>query len=174
MRQLLKLSGFFVVAVVALLVLTGLAIKFFFDPNDYKADIETAVRDATGREFAIEGDLSFTLFPWLALETGGMTLGNAEGFGTDPFFQIDSASLSVKIMPLVFGDELSIGTASLDSLRVNLAVDESGRTNWDDLVERQELAQEAQAEEDDGPSISVEKELSLDVADIVIRDAAFT
>lgn len=172
MRQLLKFIGFFVIAVVALLVLTGLAIKFFFDPNDYKADIETAVRDMTGREFSIEGDLGFSLFPWLAIETGRMTLGNAEGFGEDPFFQIGSASLSVKITPLVFNQELSIGTASLDSLRVNLAIDAGGRTNWDDLVERQELADEVQ--DDAGPSVSVEKDLALDVANIAIRDAAFT
>ena len=174
MRALLKFIAYFVVAVVALFLITGLAVKFFFDPNDYKDDIETAVRDATGREFAIEGDLGFTLFPWLALETGRVTLGNADGFGDEPFFQIDGASLSVKILPLLFGDELSIGTASLDSLRVNLAVDASGRSNWDDLIERQELADEVQVEEDEGPSVSVEKDLALDVANVAIRNAAFT
>ena len=174
MRQLLKFIGLLVVGIVALLVIAGLAIKFFFDPNDFKDDLETAVRDVTGREFTIEGDLGFSLFPWLALETGRMTLGNADGFGEDPFFQIDSASLSVKIMPLLFREELSIGTASLDSLRVNLAIDETGRTNWDDLLERQELADEVQVEEDTGPSVTVEKDLALDVANIAIRDAAFT
>ena len=174
MRSLLKFVVFFVVTVVALLLVTGLAIKFFFDPNDYKADIETAVRDATGREFAIEGDLSFSLFPWLALETGRMTLGNAEGFGDEPFFQIDSASLSVKILPLLFNEQLAIGTASLDSLRVNLAIDATGRSNWDDLVERQEMAEEVEVQEDEGPSVTVEKDLSLDVANIAIRDAAFS
>ena len=53
MRQLLKFIGFLVVGIVALLVIAGLAIKFFFDPNDFKDDIEAAVRDVTGRELSL-------------------------------------------------------------------------------------------------------------------------
>lgn len=179
MRQLLKFIVIAIAGIVGLLLVVGIAITLLFDPNDYKDDIEKAVRDATGREFAIEGDLAFSLFPWLALDVGRTTLGNAEGFGDEPFFQVEGASLSVKILPLILSDELAIGTASLESLRVNLAVDSTGRNNWDDLAERQELAaemeQEVQRDEpDDGPSVAVEKSFAVDVANIAITDAAFS
>ena len=177
MRLLLKSIGYIVVAVLALLLLAGLAIKFFFDPNDYKSDIEAAVRDATGRDFAIEGDLGLSLFPWLAIDAGRMTLGNAEGFGDDPFLGIEGASLSVKIMPMILKREVAIGTASLDGLRVNLAVAANGRSNWDDLVERNEQAEQIeQMQPPAGAAASARPSMDfdVDVAEIEISDAAFS
>jgi AsmA protein len=174
MRFLLKSIAYIVGGVVVLVLLVGLAVTFLFDPNDYKDDIQTAVRDVTGREFMIEGDLGLTLFPWLAIETGRMTLGNAEGFGEEPFFGIEAASLSVRILPLIFGKELAIGTATLDGLRVNLAVDENGRGNWEDLVERQEQAEQIEVPDEEGASVTMSTDLEIDVAHVDISDAAFT
>ena len=178
MRALLKFIAYLAVGVVGLVVLFSLAVYLFFDPNEYKGGIEDAVRGATGREFAIEGDLAVSIFPRLAVDVGKTTLGNAEGFGDEPFFAFDGARLSVRVLPLIFGDELSVGTASLENLRVNLAVDASGRTNWDDLVERREAAaqmeEESQPDEDDGTSVTVSKDLQLDVANISVVDAAFS
>ena len=175
MRKLLKLFAWIVGGVLALLLVAALAFYLLFDANDFKSDIETAVRDASGREFSIEGDISASLFPWLAVELGRTTLGNAEGFGEEPFVRFDSARLSIKLLPLIFGQEVTVGTASLEALRVNLAVDPSGRTNWDDLLERQALAEEAAAAAPDdaaeaGPTIG----FGLDVANVVVRDAAFS
>ncbi len=181
MRTLLKIIAYLVVGFAALVLLLSLAVYFLFDPNDQKQGIEEAVREVTGREFVIEGDLALSIFPRVAIDVGKTTLGNAEGFGDDPFFAFDSARLSVKVLPLLFDDELSIGTASLEGLRVNLAIDDNGRTNWDDLAERQEYAEQqaeaegqVQAEEDEGTSVSVSKDLQLDVANISVIDAAFT
>lgn len=47
----------------ALLAATAIFIVLTFDPNQYKADIVSAVRDATGRELTIHGDLGLSLFP---------------------------------------------------------------------------------------------------------------
>jgi len=175
MRKLLKLFAWIVGGALALLLVAAMAFYFLFDANDFKSDIETAVREASGREFSIEGDISASLFPWLAVELGRTTLGNAEGFGDEPFVRFDSARLSIKLLPLIFGQEVAVGTASLEALEVNLAVDPTGRSNWDDLVERQALAEEAAAAEPDsanegGPNI----EFGLDVASVVVRDAAFS
>ncbi|MEO1247852.1 MAG: AsmA family protein [Pseudomonadota bacterium] len=172
MRTLLKLFAWIVGGVLALVLVAGLAFYLFFDPNDFKSDIETAVRDATGREFAIEGDISASLFPWLAVELGRTTLGNAEGFGDEPFVRFDSARLSIKLLPMIFRQEIAVGTASLESLRVNLAVDASGRSNWDDLLERQQLADEAAAADPEAGA-AVEATFGVDVANIAISDAAF-
>ena len=175
MRKLLKLFAWIVGGVLALLLVVALAFYLLFDANDFKSDIETAVRDASGREFSIEGDISASLFPWLAVELGRTTLGNAEGFGDEPFVRFDSARLSIKILPLIFGQEVAVGTASLEALRVNLAVDANGRSNWDDLLERQALAEEAAlAAPESVPEDGTTVEFGLDVANVVVRDAAFS
>ncbi len=175
MGKLLKFFAWVVGTIVVLLVVTAVAVSLFFDPNDYKADIEQGVRDATGREFAIDGDLSLSVFPWIAVEMGQTTLGNAEGFGEEPFLRFDSARLSVKLLPLVFSREIAVGTAALDGLRVNLAVDATGRTNWDDLAERQEYADEVQVDEPDGgPSVEASATFGVEVQSVSVRDAAFS
>ena len=35
----------------------------------------------------INKDLNLSVFPWLGIETGGVSLSNREGFGEKPFLQ---------------------------------------------------------------------------------------
>src|SRR5262245_40215135 len=114
-------------AVVALLVVAALLVAAFFDPNDYKGVVTDAFAARTGRSLAIEQDLELSFFPWLAVETGGITVGNAPGFGggseepsqTAPFATIERAAARVKLLPLL-GGRVQIGTVELDGLRLNL------------------------------------------------------
>lgn len=145
MAKFVKLILVLVSAVAGILVIGAVALVLFFDPNDYREDIAVAVTDATGREFSIDGDISLSLFPWLAIEIGETTLGNAEGFGDEPFVRFDSARLSVKLMPLVFGDGIEVGTATLEGFTANLAVQRDGRSNWDDLTAAAETPADAPA-----------------------------
>jgi AsmA protein len=177
MRTLLKGIAVLIGLVFAFVILASIYVALFFDANSYKPEIEKAVRDATGREFAIEGELSLSLFPWLALDAGRMTLGNAEGFGDELFFELDSASFSMRLWPALTRKELSIGKASIEGLAVNLAVDENGRANWDDMVERFEVAEEAEEAAppaDEAESEGASASLELNVERIAVLDAAFS
>ena len=101
MAKIAKIVLILIGALVGLIVVAAIGLTLFFDPNDYRDDISTQVRNATGREFVIDGELSISVFPWLAIEVGHTTLGNAEGFGDEPMLSFDKASLSVEIMPLL-------------------------------------------------------------------------
>ena len=80
MGGLFKKLLFTFFGIAALLVIAAILISFLFDPNDYRDRIAEEVRQETGRELAIEGDLELTFFPWLAVNIGRTTLGNAPGF----------------------------------------------------------------------------------------------
>lgn len=134
MAKLGKVVLYVIGAVIGLFVIAGIALTVFFDPNDFRDTISTQARDATGREFTIEGDLSLSVFPWLAVDVGRTTMGNAAGFGDEPFLSFDSARLSVQLMPLLLQRKISVGTATLDGFEANLAVNASGVSNWDDLA----------------------------------------
>jgi AsmA protein len=123
-----------IAAVVALFAVAAIAVFLFFDPSDFRDDIAEAVKKSTGRDLVIDGDVSLQVFPWLAVEVGHAALGNAPGFGDEAFAEFDRAQLSVRLMPLLLRREVTVGTAVLDALRLNLAVDSNGRSNWDDLV----------------------------------------
>ena len=88
-------------ALVGIAVIASVALYLFFDPNDFRDEISTAVKESTGRELVIEGDLSLSIFPWIAVEIGKTRLGNAEGFGDQPFLSFDQARLSVRLIPLL-------------------------------------------------------------------------
>ena len=135
MGRSLKIIGIAIGVVVALLVVAAVVFSLLFDPNDYKEQISTGVKDATGRELVIEGDIGLTLFPWLAIDIGRMELGNAEGFDDTPFASFDSVRLSVQIMPILLRREIVVGTAALDGLNVNLQVNRNGTGNWEDFGE---------------------------------------
>ena len=164
MARLLKILLFALAGVVGLLIVAGVALFLFFDPNDFKEEISAQVRSATGREFEIEGDISLSVFPWLAVEVGHSELGNASGFGEEPFASFDSARLSVRLMPLLLRQEIAVGTASLESLVLNLAVARDGRSNWEDLAEAGEAEPAAGDTASGAPP-------TLDIANVRVSDA---
>ena len=99
----LKIAGYVVGALIALIVVAVTLIVLFVDPNDYRDDIAAAVETRTGRKLTLSGDLKLSVFPWIALETGAATLSDAPGFGDEPFVSIDGARVSVKLLPLLRG-----------------------------------------------------------------------
>ena len=168
MSRVLKILGILIVTVVAVAVFAAIVFMLVFDPNDYKDKIAAGVKEATGRELVIEGDLRLSLFPWLAVEMGKTELGNAPGFDDAPFASFESARLSVRVMPLLLQRQVVVGTAALDSLRVNLQVQKDGTGNWEDFGEAGEVEPEAADAQADGPSATI------DIASVAVTDAALT
>lgn len=166
----LKKVLYFLLGIAALFIVAAIAISLFFDPNEYRERIADEVRQNTGRDLVIEGDLELSLFPWFAVSVGRTALGNAPGFGDEPFLSFDEARLSIEIMPLIRGDGLVIGAVVLDSFRLNLAVAEDGGNNWQDIVEHSER----QAGEQPDRDAAEERggDVSLSVASVEISDAA--
>jgi AsmA protein len=140
MNALLRALLIIVASIVGLFIFASVALYLFFEPNDYRDEIAAGVKDTTGRDLTIEGDLSLSIFPWLAIEVGQTELGNAEGFSDQPFMRFSEASLSVRMLPLILSQETTVGTASIEGLVVNLEIAADGTTNWDDLSKPEETA----------------------------------
>ncbi len=168
MGRFIKYFFYAVGALVAMLIITAISFALLFDPNDYRENISAGVKDATGRDLVIEGDLDLELFPWLAVQIGKSSLGNAEGFGDEPFASFDSARLSVRLMPLLLRREIVVGAAEIEALNLSLAVNRQGASNWQDLAEQGET--EAGVE-GDGEAAS---DGTLDIAGIEIGNAMLT
>ena len=168
MGGVVKKLLYLVLGIVAVFVVAVVAFVLLFDPNDYRDEISAQVKRATGRDLVIEGDLGLSVFPWLAIDVGKARLGNAPGFGDEPFASFERARLSVRLLPMLLHREVSIGTASLDSLHLNLAVARDGRSNWQDLIEASEAAPAAETEAPSGGAGTAK----LEVAGIDVSDAS--
>jgi len=124
-----------ILAALALLIIIVVgAVLIFMNPNHFKPEIQAAVKDKTGRKLTLEGDLKLSIFPWLGISTGKMTLSNAEGFQAKPFAEIEESDINVKLLPLL-SKEIEVDRIVLKGLTVNLAKNKQGINNWHDLIE---------------------------------------
>lgn len=135
MKRVFKWIGTLAVVLVVLLVALAIAVPLLFDINDQKDRIAAIVERETGRALTIEGDLELTLFPWLGVNTGAMSLAQADGFDpATPFASFASANVSVRLLPLLLRRELEVGRVTLRGLQVSLERTADGRENWADLL----------------------------------------
>ncbi len=178
MNKTLKILAILIGGLLVLFIVLAVTLTLLFDPNDYKRNIIEAVKDKTGRELRIEGKLGWSFFPWIGIETGRLELGNAPGFGPEPFARLDGAGAKVELLPLL-SLRVSVDTVFLDGLKLNLAKNAAGRTNWDDLLApagKEKPAEKPAAKPEAGKEfdirgISVNK-IDIRKADVTWKDQA--
>ena len=163
----MKIIKYLIIALVVLIVVfvAGAAILVAtVDPNDHKESIVAAVKDATGRDLKLEGDIGFSFFPKLGVKLGQAEFSNAKGFGKEPFASVDKVGVSVDLLSLL-RMKVQADTIELKGLRVNLQKNKSGKTNWDDLSDNSSKGADASASSSDSADIG------LEVAGIHITDS---
>jgi len=123
-------------SLLALVLIGVLVVVWLVDPNRFKPRIERAVKDATGRELTLTGDIELGFFPWLALRTGEGSFGNAPGFGPsvdqEPMVRWKSAQLGAKLFPLL-GGELVADRVRLSGVDLQLIRHADGKANWEGI-----------------------------------------
>ena len=139
-----------ILSIILIVIIAAVAVMILVDPNDYKDKITEVVKKQTGRELAIEGDLKLSLFPWIGLQTGKLVLGNAPGFGPEPFAAIEETDIKVKLLPL-FSKRVEVKHIVLKGLALNLEKNAKGITNWDDLAKAQEAKEKAKPAPKEAP-----------------------
>lgn len=126
--------------ILGLLLLLVVALGIFvatFDANQYKPEIISQVKKATGRDLNINGNIALSLFPWLGLQLNELTLSNAKGFDDKYFARLKQLDVKVAILPLL-KSSLSVDQIRLHGLQLNLQRNKDGRSNWDDLAQAQQ------------------------------------
>src|SRR5690625_1269894 len=119
-----------IVAALALLAAGIVGAIILFDWNMLRGPIETRVAAATGRDFAIEGDLrgEFSWHPWMRARD--LRLANAEWAAAENLLEVEELALRIDARQLLRG-RLVITDARIVGADIRLQVDEEGRTNWD-------------------------------------------
>ncbi len=169
MKTLLKALGALLAVIVVLVVAAAVIVPMVLDPEDLKARLVSEVREQTGRELRIGGEIGVSVFPWLGLELGAVELGNAPGFAAPFFARSEQVSVRVKLMPLL-ERRLEMDTVTVRGLALHLARDARGRGNWEDLVAAGGPGErEAPAGGEAGPGLA-----ALAIGGLDLRDASLT
>lgn len=136
MRKFLKFLGVLAVTLVVLVIALAIAVPLLFDLNDYKDEIAAEVEAETGRELTIDGDLELTIYPWLGVRSGAMSLAQREGFGDEAFASFEEASIRIRLLPYLLRRDIEVGRIGLKGMQLRLVRDVDGRDNWSDLAAR--------------------------------------
>jgi AsmA protein len=138
------------------------------------------VEKQTGRQLSIQGPIEKSFFPWLGANIGQLQLSNAPGFGDAPFAQLQTVQVKIKLLPL-FKKQIVIDQVVVHGLKLQLARNAQGVSNWDDLMAPQQTekptkppaAPTPQAPAKGEPAAPISKQIAaLQVGGIDIRDAA--
>jgi len=165
MGKVLKiLAGLVLLLVVAIIV-----VPLVIDPNDYREDIQAIVKEKTGRDLTINGDLSLSVFPWLGIGINNVSLSNAAGFKAEHFAEIREANIKVKLLPLL-SEKVEVSTLVLKGMSLHLAKNKAGKTNWDDMVQASGESHEETSHSEDGTS-SAKALGAIAIGGIQVEDA---
>ncbi|AKE52813.1 AsmA family protein [Kangiella geojedonensis] len=137
---------------VALILVLGIVAVIFFNSDELKNQIVKTVKAETTADLVIEQELSLGFFPWLQVETGGVTLSQPATFKSDKqLLKVEQVSASIKLMPLLSGD-IEVGSVELSGAELNLLRDKSGRSNIEALVNAKDKKPAANEGETDSSS----------------------
>lgn len=131
MRKTFKYLLIAIASLLALLVAAAAILAATFDPNDYKPQLIRLVQEKTQRTLTIPGDIQLSFFPKLGVELG--RLGISEHKGNAEFAAVDSARMSLALIPLL-SKELVVDQVRVEGLHASIRRNKDGSTNFDDLL----------------------------------------
>lgn len=115
--------------IVLLLIVAVIVVPMLIPLERYKSEIQAQAKAATGRDLRIDGDISLSLLPSIAVSVEDVGFANAPGASTPEMAAMDRLDVALQIWPLLSG-EVAIDRFILEKPVINLEVDEQGRPNW--------------------------------------------
>lgn len=118
-----------ILGLIAVLAAIIVVVPSLIPSETYKAQIISAVKQNTGRDLTIGGDVGLSVFPRLAVSAADVRLSNAPWAREPDMITMEEMRVALKILPLLSG------TIELDSFHliapvIHLEVDRQGVPNW--------------------------------------------
>ena len=131
MHKYLK-YGLWSLGVLVLLFTSVVAyIALTFNPNEYKPQIIKAVNDSKQRTLKLDGDIGLHFFPSIGVSLSKVSLSEFQS--EQEFVSVDSASVSLKLLPLL-AKQLVVDEVAVSGVKAQLIKFKNGKTNFDDLL----------------------------------------
>ena len=123
----IKWLGGIVAVLLVFIILAAVILPRVIDPNNYRDRISEAVYDSTGLNLKINGDISWSVFPWLGFAVNDIQVDDIKG---QSLAKLHQAEASIKLLPLL-SKSVEMSSIRLDGLTLDLKVDATGRGNWE-------------------------------------------
>lgn len=120
----------------------------YIDWNSYRPEVVRLVKEATGRDLKLGGDLDFKLFPLPRIAAEGLSFANAPWASPAAMLEANSLALTIAPQALLMG-KIRLRSITLEQATLRLETDKNGHGNW-----------EFRQSSDDGHSSDMFKELA--------------
>lgn len=134
MNKYLKYTLWSLFGVVALVAGAIAYVALTFDPNTYKPQIIQAVKDSKQRTLKLDGDIQLHFFPSVGASLGKVSLSEFQS--EQEFARVESASISLKLLPLLFR-RIVVDEVAVSGLKAQFVKYKNGKTNLDDLMSKE-------------------------------------
>jgi AsmA protein len=131
MNKYIKYGLWTVASLIALVAAVIAYVALTFDPNTYKPQIIQAVKDSKQRTLKLDGDIKLHFFPSIGVSLGKISLSEFQS--EQEFVSVESASVSLKLLPLIF-KQLVVDEVAVSGVKAELIKYQNGKTNLDDLL----------------------------------------
>ncbi|AVH35886.1 AsmA family protein [Pseudomonas monteilii] len=181
MKAFGKILGLGLLGLLLIIVALGFALTHLFDPNDYKDEIRQLARDKANVELTLDGDIGWSLFPWLGLELHEASIATLAK-PKEPFADLQMLGLSVRVLPLL-RREVQMSDVRVEGLNLTLTRDEHGHGNWEDIGKplpaqnatpadaQANASVQAPAEQKPAPAEGNERAVKLDIDSLTVNNA---
>jgi AsmA protein len=159
-----------IVSLVFLITIAVLIAYLVIDLNNYKPEIVAAVKQKTGRELDLTGELKLSVLPWLGISTGQMSLSNTAGFQDKNFATLDASEIKLSLWSLL-SNRIDISRIVLKGLILNLEENSVGEHNWDSFTSINTPEQAAPAINNNEEQLAVNSLAALAVGGVAIENA---
>lgn len=160
-------------ALVIIVIGAALIVPFLIPMETYKKEAITRLSEMTGREIAIDGDISLRIVPDVAVTLNQVTIGNPEGFSSPHLAKANHLDIGVSLNSLL-NKELVVQRFTLQQPDIYLETNKAGKNNWDIEFKAPKLPQMPKAQlisdayaQSDEPSFSIKK---LEISELAIED----
>ncbi|WP_248798073.1 AsmA family protein [Pseudomonas sp. MWU13-2105] len=175
MKAFGKILGLGLLGLLLIIVAAGFALTHLFNPNDYKNEIRQIARDKAHIELTLNGDIGWSLFPWLGLELHDASVATLVT-PTQPFADLQMLGLSVRVLPLL-RREVQMSDVRVEGLNLRLNRDKDGHGNWQDIgrpvpgasitAQADKAAEPAESAAEEKPS----QPIRLDIDSLTVNNA---
>lgn len=174
MKAFGKILGLTLLGLLLIIVALGFALTHLFDPNDYKDEIRQIARDRAHIELTLNGDIGWSLFPWLGLELHDASVATLSN-PSQPFADLQMLGLSVRVLPLL-RREVQMSDVRVEGLNLRLNRDKTGHGNWEDIGKPIAVATTADAPATTPPTSTPAPEkpaqpIRLDIDSLTVNNA---
>jgi len=165
-----RLLGFLVVLIVVLIA-AALILPFLIPADVYRDQIEAQVKQQTGRDLDIAGDMSLSFLPPVSVTMENVTFKNAEGGQAENMLSVKKIDVNLALLPLLMNREVRINSFVLEEPVIALEVLKNGKPNWQFAAQAAQAADQAQDQtSDQTPDASGEQSGGSQVSEISFGD----